>query len=155
MKVIYVLIMYTYTLDLIWSLGLNCCCALLSKCNSNEGDSRRKHERHWDSVPRSAISGALVLYTNKWTIYQFSCRMATSSFAYFFIIFAMNYRGDLLYIVRLKNVSFVPLPYVCSTLVHSIWVSLSIIILHIYIVNIILMLWWYFTTRTFVVCFVH
>jgi len=45
MKVIYVLIMYTYTLDLIWSLGLNCCCALLSKCNSNEGDSRRKHER--------------------------------------------------------------------------------------------------------------
>jgi hypothetical protein len=46
--------------------------------------------------------------------------MATSSFAYFFIIFAMNYRGDLLYIVRLKNMSFVPLPYVCSTLVHSI-----------------------------------
>jgi hypothetical protein len=79
--------MYTHTLDLIWSLGLNCCCAVLSKCNSNEGDSRRKHERRWDSVPRSAISGALVLYTNKWTIYQFRCRMATSSFAYFFYYF--------------------------------------------------------------------
>ncbi|KAJ1293300.1 hypothetical protein BS78_01G057100 [Paspalum vaginatum] len=41
-KVIFLL----FLLGVVWSLNLNCCCALPGKCDSNEGDGRRKHEHH-------------------------------------------------------------------------------------------------------------
>lgn len=64
-----VISVFFFTLDLLWSLDLNFCCALPGKCNSDEGDGRRKHEHHWESVPGSAVSGAFTIHASNWKIW--------------------------------------------------------------------------------------